>query len=416
MKRSSWTSYVSGRWYRRGASSGMSLVPATAGIAVGVAALIVVIGVMNGFQMGFIDTVLEMDSHHLRVSVAGDPFAAADRIAALPGVRSAMPFADTRTLATGPYGRSEPLKLKLIPEDAFERDPVLARFLGGLDIGRADGLILGELAARSLNVAAGDSLDLLDLRQEEGRGLRTETIRVRVAAVFSSSYYDFDASLAFVPPGAAAAIGRDESWLVGVKLKDRYGDARAAAQILEAFGPQAGVESWRSYNRSFFGALRMEKSIMLLLVGLIFLVVGVNIFHALRKAVFARMAEIAVLKAMGGSSAQIRLAFMRIGLVVGAGGAGLGLILGLAIAMNVNGVFRAVELALGFLAWLLGRAGESFRFFSPDFFYVSEVPVRLPFAETLFIGLAGALSALFAAWAASSRVSRCKPSEVLRDE
>ncbi|HOX93131.1 MAG TPA: ABC transporter permease, partial [Spirochaetales bacterium] len=120
-----WTSFVSSRWYRRGPESGLSMVPAAAGIAVGVAALIVVIGVMNGFQMGFIDTVLELDSHHVRVSANTDPSALADSLMALPGVRSALPFADVRTLATGPYGRSEALKLKLIPEDAAQRDPML---------------------------------------------------------------------------------------------------------------------------------------------------------------------------------------------------------------------------------------------------------------------------------------------------
>jgi len=158
----------------------------------------------------------------------------------------------------------------------------------------------------------------------------------------------------------------------------------------------------------------MEKNVMMALVGLIFLVVGVNIFHAMRKTVFARMEDIAVLKAVGARASEVRRVFLLDGLAAGAGGAFLGLAVGLALAVNVNEVFSAIESVLGFLASLFG--GRGLRFFSPDLFYISDVPVRLPFAEAAFVTLAGAASALLAAWAASARVSTFMPSEVLRDE
>ena len=160
----------------------------------------------------------------------------------------------------------------------------------------------------------------------------------------------------------------------------------------------------------------MEKSIMMILVGLIFLVVGVNIFHALRKAVYARFEEIATLKALGAGSGSLRKVFMINGASAGLGGAGIGVAVGLLIALNVNQVFGALEALMAVVAGLLPGVSGSFSFFSPDFFYIADVPVRLPFSEVLFIFISGAASAMAAAWAASTRISSLKPSEVLRDE
>ena len=415
----SWVRFVSGRWYRTGPDAGSSLVPAAAGIAVGVAALVVVIGVMNGFQMGFVDAVLELDSYHVRMEAGdADAGALADRVAAMPGVRAALPFADLRTVATNDRGRSEPLRIKLVPADAAARDPALAERLDfrGPALEAADGLVMGELLARALNVGPGDELSVLEVTAGAEAGVGARMVRVKVAAIFHSGFYDFDSGLAFLPEGAAGGLGDSEPRIVGVKLDDRWADA-AMVELLRGPGSAPGaVESWRSYNRAFFGALRMEKGIMMTLVGLIFLVVGVNIFHAMRKAVFGRMEEIALLKAVGADSRSIRATFLLNGLAAGAGGAAIGMAAGLLLAVNVNGVFTLVESALGLLAGALGLDGRSFEFFSPDFFYVGDVPVRLPFAEALFIYLAGAVSALAAAWAASDRVSRFRPSEVLRDE
>lgn len=428
MNRGSWIGFVSRRWYRSGSAAGPSLAPAAAGIAVGVAALVIVIGVMNGFQMGFVDAVLELDSYHIRVSPSavrepgGEGEARAEalaaRLAELPGVTAALPFADLRTIMTNERGRSEPARIKIVPADAATRDRALASRLSydGASLDTADGLVIGELLARSLNLVPGDEVSVLEVSADEQAGVGARMVKLKVASVFHSGFYDFDAGLAFLPRQAAGGLGGSEPRIVGLKLRDRYGDAAALAELRRAGVDPGAAESWRQYNRSFFGALRMEKSIMMALVGLIFLVVGVNIFHAMRKAVYARMEEIALLKAVGARSASVRNAFLLNGLAAGAGGAALGLAAGLLLAMNVNAVFDGLEAVLGFVATALRLDGRSFEFFSPDFFYVGDVPVAMPFAEALFIFLAGASSAVAAAWAASERISRFRPSEVLRDE
>jgi lipoprotein-releasing system permease protein len=160
----------------------------------------------------------------------------------------------------------------------------------------------------------------------------------------------------------------------------------------------------------------MEKSVMLILVGLIFLVVGVNIFHALRKAVYARIEDIATLKSIGADSGSLRMVFLINGASAGFGGAVIGLALGLLIALNVNQVFATLEALIALVAILMPGDSGVFSFFSPDFFYLTDVPVRLPFIEVLFIFISGGAAAVVAAWAASTRISSLKPSEVLRDE
>lgn len=422
MRRTSWISFVASRWFRPGSRAAPSLLPAAGGIAVGVAALVVIIGVMNGFQSGFIEAVLELDSYHLRIEPglpAGDADAAkaaaelARSLAALPGASVALPFAELRTLASNARGRVEGLRIKLLPADAEAIDPAIAG-LSWRSGAYGGGIALGSELARRLNAPAGTELRILLVDVDEETGVESAMIPVRVSGVFHTGFYDFDAGMALWSFDEAAEAGLRESPLVGVKLKDLYDDARFSALAAAVLPPGAKLESWRQYNRAFFGALRMEKNVMMSLVGLIFIVVGVNIFHSMRKAVYERMEEVAILKALGGRPSAVQAVFVLNGAAAGLGGAAVGLAGGSAIALNVNAVFGFVERAAGFAASLFG--GNGIRFFSPELFYLSDVPVRLWPAELAFIGLAGASSALLAAFAASARVGSFTPAEVLRNE
>lgn len=406
---------MASRWFRSGRESGPSLAPATAGIAVGVAALLCVIGVMNGFQLGFIDAVLDLDSYHVRVPAGVDgPASVSGIIDALPGATAALPFVDVRTMVANKRGKAAALRIKIVPDDALSLDPALAARLELRSGEFSGGLVVGSELSKRLDLRVGDVVSVLDVSADEEEGIDASMAGLSVAGVFHCGYYDFDAALAFLPESSAGGLGRGEAPTIGIKLGDRYGDARAIAELAEA--GIAGAESWREYNRAFFGALRMEKSVMMMLVGLIFLVVGVNIFHSMRKAVYGRVEDIATMKALGADSASVRRVFMLDGIAAGVGGALAGLCAGLLVSMNVNEVFSAIEAFVAFAYRIVGAGGSAFEIFSPKLFYIGDVPVRLSFAETLFITAAGASSAVAAAWAASSRVSRILPSEVLRDE
>ncbi|HUW41241.1 MAG TPA: ABC transporter permease [Rectinemataceae bacterium] len=432
MSRRRWILFVSRRWFasRRESGGSASSFFAASGIAIGVAALIVVLGVMNGFQLGFIDSILEIASFHVRVEAdrsGGPDEALAARIAADPAVRSVLPFAETRCLARSPDGRSQAIELRALPSDAARRDPALLPALGleGPLFPPGGGIVIGTELARQLDLRPGQFLQLLVVTASAAEGVEAKTIRLRIAGIFRSGYYDYDAGLAFLPFSEAGGIFPETGpvpYIYGIKLKDRYADAAFVERLHSVYGiPNADIESWRDYNRAFFGALRTEKSLMMLLIGLIFLVVGVNIYHAMRRTVAERMEDIAVLRALGSRSESVRWTFMLDGLAIGAGGALAGLIVGLFIAVNVNDVFSAasalVNGAVRLLAHLRGvTAGGNFQVFSPQYFYLVEVPVRILFPETLFIFAAAVLSAVLSAGIAAKSVSRLEPAAVLRYE
>jgi lipoprotein-releasing system permease protein len=161
---------------------------------------------------------------------------------------------------------------------------------------------------------------------------------------------------------------------------------------------------------------------MFILVGLIFIVVGLNIFQAQRRAVLERREEIGLLRAVGAGDLAVRLVFVWDGFLIGLSGAGSGLVLGLLISTHISAFFGLVE---GLVNWCIGlvnllsgsfSGSSGFTVFSPAVFYIKEIPSRIIPREVLLIFMFGFVSALLAAWFASGRVSRTKPAEVLRDE
>jgi lipoprotein-releasing system permease protein len=220
---------------------------------------------------------------------------------------------------------------------------------------------------------------------------------------------------------------------LGLKLSNRFLDKLSLELVKRKLGQSTGqtdgyegvkLSSWRDYNRSFFGALRTEKLFMFILVGLIFIVVGLNIFQAQRRSVLQRREEIGLLRAIGGTEKEVRFVFVCDGAIIGFTGAAIGLVLGLLISANIQDFFTLVENIVnsvrgafntlaGFFG--LGRAGR-FAVFSPSIFYIKEIPSRiLPF-EVIIIFLFGFLSALAAAWFAARKIIKIQPAEVLRYE
>jgi lipoprotein-releasing system permease protein len=250
-----------------------------------------------------------------------------------------------------------------------------------------------------------------------------------VTGTFRTGYFDFDSGLLFISLATADALyggGSPLARTYGVKIANRFDDARAMRTISTLVqGSGYAVESWRTYNKSFFDALFMEKLMMMLLVGLIFVVVGFNVYHSLRRSVFERMEEIAVMKAMGIPPRRIQSIFVLEGLFIGLVGGAVGLGAGLLLAVNVNGVFSGVELAvntvLGIGRILLAPfvregAAEGFAIFSPSYFYLTNVPSRVFLPEAFLVCFFALFACVGAAWAASRAVSRFRPAEVLRYE
>lgn len=402
---------------------------AGAGIAAGVTALIVVLGVMGGLQKGYIESILEISSFHLRIEL---PESSAESVAAslrdFSEIASVVSFKETHVLAIGPSGQTVTLNLRSFKKGTETDDPALAGALGlsaGEKLPDGDRLILGKEAAAALGAETGSEIELFSMTQSQAEGIVPIKAKISVGGFFRSGYYEFDSGMGFVSmpaPGALQEAFSAAAVTLGVKLKDRYEDYRVKKKI-ETLLPveSSGILSWRDYNRSFFGALRTEKSVMMLLVSLIFVVVGINIFHAMRRTIAVKMADIAVLKALGASNSDIRRIFSSDGILVGAGGAAAGTALGLVLLANINQLLDVAATIVRAGAGLLRSIGifsssGDYRLFSPSYFYIEAIPVSISLAELIFIAFTAVASTAIAALLASRRVSEAKPSEVFRNE
>ena len=184
--------------------------------------------------------------------------------------------------------------------------------------------------------------------------------------------------------------------------------------------PDAQVSVWRDYNRSFFGALRMEKTMMFLLILLIFVVVAVNIYNGMRRLVYERKDDIAVLSALGAHPRDVQNVFVMQGASVGIGGCVPGLLLGIFLCLNMEGVFTFLSKAQYFFMYIIYSiiSPQSLPYLSenPMFAVYANIPARMFPQEVAFVFLFGIFSSVLAAALAGSNILKMKVAEVLRDE
>jgi len=431
----SWVFYVASRYIFKG--RGSSPVLSIVGIAVGVLALIVIIAVMNGFQLGFIESILEISSYHLRLeSFPQDKvYEARDGILAIPAVRAAVPFREFQALARGRRPGQQAVLIRGLEQNALELDKTMWSRLdfeyGSFDISDQRNVLLGTQLANRLGLAVGDEVTLFSitgiLSAEDEGGLDTFLI----TGIFRTGYYEYDCSWAFINIESPSFLVNESDLKLGIKLANRFQDRYALEQIKRKMqewdlGESSKLTSWREYNRSFFGALRTEKLFMFILVGLIFIVVGLNIFQSQRRAVLQRREEIGLLRAVGGTEREVRFVFVLDGAIIGLIGAFIGLALGLVISLNIPQFFTLVEnivnTFIGIMNMLAYKFLSSdvlalnFAVFSPQVFYIKEIPSRILPQEVIIIFMFGFLSALAAAFFASRKAVKVQPAEVLRYE
>ncbi|MDR1143099.1 MAG: ABC transporter permease [Spirochaetaceae bacterium] len=431
-----WIGFIAGRIVWRSLKKRGSPPPVLSilGIAVGVLALTVIISVMNGFQQGFIESILEISSYYVRLTpgpeASGPEVSESEasesegalikKIRTLPSVRSAVPFRELQVLLRGGYGQQAAL-IRGLRSTAAEEDPGMAEKLifeeGSFDLDAEDSILLGtELAAR-LRLELGDRVELISVGGSgalaAGAELPEESF-FTLRGTFRSGFYEYDLGWGFINFDRAGEL-EGEDYVLGIKLTDRWQDKKAAAAVAALVPAGAEIKTWRDFNRAFFGALRTEKLFMFVLVGLIFIVVGLNIYQAQRRVVLERREEIGLLRAVGAGEKAVRLVFVWDGFIIGLAGAGSGMILGLLVSYNIAAFFTLLESAVNGILSLFQRGGD-FAVFSPAVFYIKEIEARVIPREVLLIFLFGLCSALGAAWFASGRVSRIRPAEVLRYE
>jgi lipoprotein-releasing system permease protein len=440
----SWIAFVAFRYMRgkEGRSRASSVLP-VAGIAVGVLALTVIIAVMNGFQLGFIETILEVSSYHIRI----DRFPAGrtdvqQRIEKLDGVSAVVPFREVKGMLRRGAASPELAVMRALPASVLSKDGGFASKIeverGSFDISGENTILLGAEAAARLSARIGDRIEFISIANilpavtgnDDGEA-EADAPALTLAGVFRTGFYEYDSRWAFVNIDAAAEYTDASTFTLGIKLKNRW-NLDPALERINAVITDSGltgnsgsadsplVSTWRDYNKAFFSALRTEKLMMFVLVGLIFIVVALNIFQGQRRIVLEKRDEIGLLRSVGASELDIRCVFAFNGVMLGFTGAAAGMIPALLISTHIKQFFTLIETAVNFVLNILsainGGGGGDFAVFSPAVFYIKEIPSRVIPHEAVLIFLFGFLSAALAAWAASKKVSLIKPAEVMRYE
>ncbi len=389
--------------------SGVSML----GIALGVAALIIVLSVMNGFQKEVRDRMLGVVSH---IEIYG-PFGApiADLAGTLrtvrqnPQVRGAAPF----IAAQGLLARGEDMRGSLVRGIDPALEPQVTDLAQGAGAQVIAKLVPGEFLvvlgidlARAMGVREGDVITLIvPSGQVTPAGVVPRLRQLQVAGTFSSGHYEYDSTLALLHQEDAARIFRLEGPTgVRVKLADLHQARSVARDLVAALPPDLLVRDWTQQNRTWFAAVQLEKRMMFVILTLIVAVAAFNLVSTLVMTVTDKRADIAILRTLGASPASIMLVFVVQGALVGVIGTLAGLLLGLGVAYNIDTIVPALE-AL-FNASFLPR----------DVYLISRMPSEPQSADIVPIAVISLVLAFLATLYPSWRASRVQPAEALRYE
>jgi len=423
-----WIKDVSKRFARvdRNGRSAVASILATLGIAFGVMTLIVVMSVMNGFQMSFIDSIMEISSYHILLNDVPEEerMNVMDYCDSSKNILSISEFYEAQTLMTGSRGREEAAIIRAVNPEIYNTDRGFRRELqivdGDFNFSEPNSIVLGTSLARKLGVTVGSTVNLFVLSGGNDVSLFSTDRLFKVTGVFTCGYSEIKGSFAFINlEDGVKHLGNEAKKIYGLKLKRSNDDVRVILDLNKKF-PEIKSVSWREYNKTFFGALRIEKNILMLMVAFIFIVVGVNIYNGMRRLVFERKAEIAILSAMGARNSEIKAIFIMRGFITGVIGAFAGVILGLLISVNTEFVFNSASKVLYYSQYLITAifSPQTLAFVQENSSYdiYAEIPARVFFSEVFMISLFGVFAPLFASWAASKNVLKMTVSEVLHDE
>ncbi len=383
------------------------------GIALGVAALIVVLSVMNGFQKELRTRILGVASH-VQVVGLGQPLEGwqqvAEQVLANPEVTAAAPYVMAQGLLSHRRSVQGTIVRGILPvlEDSvadIDRHMRSGR-LSDLEAG-AFRIVLGNELALSLGARQGDRIVLIAPQgQVTPAGILPRLRQFTVSGIFEVGMYEYDAGLAFIHLEDAQKLYRMEQGVTGVrlKLKELFAAPRVAQSLAANLSDAVYVTDWTRSHANFFRAVQIEKRVMFIILLLIVAVAAFNIVSTLVMAVTDKRADIAILRTLGAAPGEIMRIFVIQGALIGLVGTLVGVGLGTVVAANVEVIVPAIERALGI------------QFLAKDVYYISDLPSDLQLDDVLVIAVVSFALSLLATLYPSLRAANTHPAEALRYE
>ncbi len=384
-----------------------------AGIALGVAALIVVLSVMNGFQKELRARILGVASH-VQVTGNGNRLADWQAVAAIasrePRVLASAPFVNAQAmLAAGAAVRGSVIRGVLPAEEDRVAEIGAHMRAGRLDALRAGewNIVLGSELARALGVVPGEKVTLIAPQgQVTPAGLIPRLRQFTVEGIFEIGMFEYDSGLALIHLEDAQRLYQMDSAVSGLRLKldDLFAARSVARDLLLKLGPDAYASDWTRSHANFFRAIEIEKRVMFIILTLIVAVAAFNIVSTLVMLVTDKRADIAILRTLGAAPASVMQIFIVQGALIGVVGTLIGVVGGVLLGFNVDVVVPAVENLLGF------------KFLAKDVYYISDLPSEVLAGDVATIGGVSLVLAFLATLYPSWRASRVNPAEALRYE
>ena len=380
-----------------------------AGVTVGVMALIVVIAVMAGFESDLKNRILGIESHVV-IMRHGSPFSdyqkILGRVVNTNGVEAATPFIYTQIMLRSSSGVSGAVLRGIDPESAdrvikvLDRSALLnieKRYREEDTSGAVPGVILGKELAKNLGLGMGDAVYLISSRgMISPMGYLPAMKRFQVVGLFESGMYEYDGSLAYIHLRDAQKLLHMGDSVTGIEVRvnDIYNARNIADKILADIGFPYWARDWMQMNHNLFSALKLEKTVMFIILALIVLVAAFNIASTLIMMVMEKTKDIAILKAMGAMDASIRKIFIFKGMIIGFMGTTLGVCLGF-IMCKLLEKYKFIELP-------------------GDVYYISTLPVRLEVPDVIIIATAAMVICFMATLYPARQASKLNPVEAIR--
>ena len=382
------------------------------GIMLGVATLIIVMAVMNGFRKELLDKILGLNGHLLIQSLESpltDWQEVAERVGKVEGIKLAAPIVEGQALASSPLGASGVLLRGVRAADLAKLPSVATNIrqgtLEGFDEGQ--GVAIGRRLADQLSLRAGDSVTLVAPRGAVTPMGTTPRIKAyKIAAVFEIGMSEYDAAFVFMPLSEAQAYFNRAGDVTAIEVYTDNPDQVDYIRklVAEAANRPIFMVDWRQRNATFFNALQVERNVMFLILTIIVIVAAFNITSGLIMLVKDKGRDIGILRTMGVTQGAIMRVFMMTGASVGVVGTFVGFLLALLACLNIESIRH-------FVSWLTNT-----ELFSPELYFLSKLPADLDGGETMAVVVMALALSLLATLYPAWRAARLDPVEALRYE